>query len=155
LIASAGLTGVLVYIPGIGVSASAPFTVNPAPPSITSLNPATVTAGGAGFMLTIQGTVFTPGSTSMWGTTSLGTIYVGPTQLIAAVPASLIVETGTGSISVTTPAGTSAAASLPIKPAVPAITSLNPGLATANGDAFMLNLDRKVGIDRIGDHLHQ
>jgi hypothetical protein len=140
-IASAGPIGVIVYVPGIGLSSSAHFTINPAPPVIASLSPATVSAGGAGFMLTIKGAAFTPASTSKWGTTSLGTVYVGPTQLIAAVPASLIVESGTGSITVSTSAGTSAPAIMPIKPAVPQISGLNPGQATAGGAAFTMTID--------------
>jgi hypothetical protein len=140
-IAVAGTPGVLVYVPGTGVSPSVFFTVTPSPPAISSLSPSAVTAGGAGFMLTINGRVFTPDSTAMWGTSSLGTVYVSPTQLIAAVPASLIVESGTGSITVTTPAGTSVPASLPIKAAAPAISGLSPGLATAGGVAFTLTIN--------------
>jgi len=141
LIASAGQTGVVVYVPGIQVSAQFPFTIKPAPPTVASLSPATVTAGGAGFMLNISGKVFTPASKTMWGTTILDTTYVSPTQLIAAVPASLIVESGTGSVTVSTPAGTSAAVSLPIKPAVPSITSLNPGVVDLGAAAFTLTID--------------
>jgi hypothetical protein len=140
LIASAGVIDVVAYISGIGFSPATLLRINPAPPAITSLNPITVTAGGAGFMLTINGTAFTPASTSMWGTTPLGTVYVSPTQLIAAVPASLIVESGTVSITVTTTAGTSAAASLPIKAAPPEISGLNPGVATAGGAAFAMTI---------------
>jgi hypothetical protein len=140
LIASAGSIGVAIYISGIGWSPSATLTINPAPPAITSLTPVTLTAGGAGFMMTIKGTAFTPASKSMWGSTSLGTVYTSPTQLIAAVPASLIVEPGTGSVTVTTEAGTSAPANVTIKQGVPAISSLSPGLVTVGGQAFTLNI---------------
>ena len=142
MIAIAGTSSVAVYtLGGSGVSTGAAFIVNPAPPAISSLSPATVTAGSAGFMLTIMGKAFTPAATSMWGTTPLGTVYVNPTQLIAAVPASLIVESGTGSLTVTTPAGTSAPASLPIKQAAPEISGLSPGVATAGGAAFTLTVN--------------
>jgi hypothetical protein len=140
LIASAGSIGFQVYIYGVGWSTSTAFTVNPAPPAITSLTPASLTAGGAGFMMTIKGTAFTPASTSKWGTTSLDTVYTSPTQLVAAVPASLFVESGTGSVTVTTEAGTSAPASVTIKPAPPAITSLSPSLATVGRKAFTLSI---------------
>jgi hypothetical protein len=140
LIASAGTIDAVVYNSGIGFSPSFPLRITPATPAIASLSPATVTAGGAGFMLTIKGTAFAPAATAMWGTTSLGTVYISPTQLIAAVPASLIVESGTGSVTVTTPVGTSTAAGLPIKPAAPAISGLSPGLATAGGAAFTLTI---------------
>ncbi len=142
LIATAGTYSVVVNtLGGSGVSTAAAFVVNPAAPAIGSLNPVSVTAGGAGFMLTLNGTAFTPAATSAWGTTPLGTIYVSPTQLIAAVPASLIVESGTGSVTVTTQAGTSAPASLTIKQAPPSIGELNPGVVTAGGAAFTLTID--------------
>ena len=140
LIATAGAAGVVIYAPGIGWSNTSYFTINPAPPSITSLGPASATAGGAGFMLTIQGTAFTPGATSMWGAIPLGTIYVSPTQLTAAVPASLIENSGTGSVTVTTAEGTSAPATFTINPAPPVISGLSSVWATAGGAAFTLTI---------------
>jgi hypothetical protein len=141
LIATAGSASIAVFSsPYGGWSASAVIAINPALPTITSLTPASVTAGGAGFMLTIKGTAFTSAATSMWGTASLGTTYVSPTQLTAAVPASLIVNSGTASITVTTTAGTSAPAPFTIYPAPPAISGLNPGLTTAGGGAFTLTI---------------
>jgi hypothetical protein len=140
LIATAGVDNIVVYSPGAGFSQSATFTINPAPPAITSLSPNSVTAGGAGFMLTITGTAFTPGVTSKWGTTSLGTIYISPTQLTAAVPASLIEFSGTGSVTVSTALGTSAPATFTINPAPPAISGLSPGVATAGGASFTLTI---------------
>jgi hypothetical protein len=138
LIATSGVTDIVVYTPHVGFSSAAFFTINPAPPAITSLTPSSVTAGGAGFMLTIMGTAFTPDATSMWGTTPLGTIYNSPTQLTAAVPASLIENSGTGSITVTTKIGTSSPAAFTINPSPPAISGLSPGMATAGGSAFTL-----------------
>jgi len=46
LIATAGAAGVVIYAPGIGWSNTSYFTINPAPPSIISLGPASATAGG-------------------------------------------------------------------------------------------------------------
>ena len=140
-IASAGQTGVTVYIPGTGWSPSASFTITSAPPAIASLSPASLTAGSAGFMMTIKGTAFTPTATCIWGTTPLGTIYVSPTQLVAAVPASLVVDSGAASVTVTTQAGTSSPATFVINPARPAITRFSPGMATAGRSSFTLSLD--------------
>jgi hypothetical protein len=70
--AVAGESSIIVYSPGSGWSAAAFFTINPAPPTITSVTPASVTAGGAGGTMTVTGTAFTPGATSMWNTTSPG-----------------------------------------------------------------------------------
>jgi hypothetical protein len=140
LIATAGSTSVVLYDPGIGYSNAGFFTVNPMPPSITNLGPASATAGGAGFMLTIKGTAFTPDATSMWGATPLGTIYVSPTQLMASVPASLIVNSCTASVTVTTAEGTSAPAAFTINPAPPVISGLSSVSATAGGPAFALTI---------------
>ncbi len=139
LIAVAGTTGVYVYTPGGGgKSPISFFTINPAAPSITSFSPASASAGGAGFMLTINGTAFTPSATTIWGTTSLGTVYNSPTQLTIAVPASLIEFSGTASITVNTAAGTSTPVTYTIKPASPTISGLSTSVATAGGAAFTL-----------------
>jgi hypothetical protein len=138
LLATASTTSVVIYDPGIGYSNAAFFTVNPAPPSITSLGPASATAGGAGFMLTVKGAAFTPDATSTWGATPLDTIYVSPTQLTASVPASLIENSGTANVTVTTAQGTSAPATFTINPAPPVISGLSSASATAGGPAFTL-----------------
>jgi len=142
LIATAGTASVTVYSSGDGGWAenSIFFTVNPAAPAITSLTPSSTTAGGAGFMLTIKGTAFTPASTSAWGSVALDTIYVSPTQLTMAVPASLIVDAGTASITVTTGDGASAPATFTIKPAPPSISGLSPSLVMAGGAAFTMTI---------------
>jgi len=142
LIASAGTAGVQVYINSdTGYSNSASITIKPAPPTISSLSSASATAGGAGFMLTITGNVFTTASTVLWGTTLLGTVYVSPTQLTVSVPASLIQFSGTGKITVTTAAGTSASATFTINPAPPAISGLTPGVTTAGSAGFLLTIN--------------
>jgi hypothetical protein len=140
LLASAGTADIIVYTSGIGGSSSSFFIINPSLPTITSLSPASVTAGGAGYMMTVNGTAFTAASAVTWGTTSLGTTHVGPTQLIAAVPASLIVDSGTASIAVTTEVGTSASVTLPIKAAPPSISGLRPSLVMEGGAAFTLTV---------------
>jgi hypothetical protein len=141
LIATAGTANIMVYNAGIGFSKTALLTIDPSAPVITSLSPASVTAGSAGFMMTIQGTSFTSDATALWGTTSLGTTYVSPTQLTVAVPASLLVDTGTSGITVTTERGTSSSSTFTIKPALPSISSLSPSLVMAGGAAFTLTIN--------------
>jgi hypothetical protein len=51
VIATAGAAGVAIYAACCGQSSSVPFTINPAPPAITSITPSSVTGGGAGFAL--------------------------------------------------------------------------------------------------------
>jgi hypothetical protein len=140
LIATAGITDIVVYTPYVGFSTAVLYTVNPAPPAITSLTPSSVTAGGAGFMMTVTGTAFTPGATSTWGTTFLGTVYISPTQLIVAVPATLIEFSGAGSVTVTTAEGTSSPAAFTINSAPPAISGLSPASADSGGPTFTLTI---------------
>jgi hypothetical protein len=139
LVATAGTAGVVVKTTG-GISTSQLFTITPAPPVITSLSPSSTTAGCAGFMLTITGTAITTTTTALWGTTPLDSIYVSPTQLKAAVPASLIASAGTAGISVVSPGGSSNSATFITSQAAPQISGLNPGAAAAGGAAFSLTI---------------
>jgi hypothetical protein len=67
---------------------------------ITSISPSTVTAGGAGFTLTVSGTGFTSTSEVYWDDEERDTTFVSSTTLTAAIPASDIVEEGSVSIKV-------------------------------------------------------
>jgi uncharacterized protein (TIGR03437 family) len=87
------------------------LTQSSQPLTITSLTPSSAIAGGAGFTLTVIGTGFAAGAVVNWGNTSLSTSYLGPTQLAAQVPASLIATAGTAAITVTSPTATSTATS--------------------------------------------
>jgi hypothetical protein len=140
LIATAGTASVIVYNSGIGTSSAATFTINPAPPAITSLSPSSVTAGSAGFMMTVTGTAFTSDAAVTWGASSLETTYVSATQLKVSVPASLVVDSGTVSITVSTSAGTSSVTTFTIDPAPPSISGLSPSQAMAGGAAFTLTI---------------
>jgi hypothetical protein len=140
LLAVAGESSIIVYSPGSGWSLAAFFTINPAPPTITSLNPASATAGSGGGTIIVTGTAFTTDATSMWNTTPLDTVYISPTQLSISIPASLVVNSGTASITASTSAGTSAPFTYTINPAPPQISSLSTVYATAGGPAFTLTI---------------
>ena len=142
LIANAGSANVTVTVSG-STSTGATFTISPAalPPTITSLSPASTTAGGAAFTLTISGTNFDSGTTVQWGTTALARTYVSATQLTAVVPANLIAAPGSATVTVTSSGGTSAGATFTITAVVPTITSLSPTSTTAGGSAFTLTVN--------------
>ena len=148
-IATAGTSSVTVTTPapGGGTSAAATFTINNPLPSITSLNPNGVTAGGAAFTLTVNGSGFINGSTVQWNGSARTTTFVSSTQLTAAIPAADIANVGTTNVTVTTPApggGTSNAVSFTVSQApnpVPTLTSINPTSATAGGAAFTLTVN--------------
>ena len=113
LIAEPGTASVTVTTAG-GTSTAATFTINAGLPTITSLNPTAATAGGPAFTLIVNGTSFVSGAVVKWGATALTTTYKSAIQLTSAVPAALIATQGSASVTVTTPKGTSAAATFTI-----------------------------------------
>jgi len=72
-----------------GTSAGVSVTVSNASPVpvLTSHAPASVTAGAAGFTLTVTGSGFVPGSTVRWDGAARTTTFSSATQLTAAIPA--------------------------------------------------------------------
>jgi len=98
-------------------SANAMVTiVNPAP-ALYSISPDAATAGDPDTVLTVSGTDFSAQSVVSFGSAALATIFQNATQLTATIPSSLLVSTGTFSITVATPApggGTSTSLNLTV-----------------------------------------
>ncbi len=139
LLTSPGEPGVTVYSPyGGGWSPASTFTISPAPPTITSLSPASVCASSSGLSLTVMGAGFTPSTTLSWGSTPLGPVYVSPTELLVDVPPTLFVTPGTATVTAGNAEGTSAPVSFTINPPAPQIWGLSTTLATAGQGAFTL-----------------
>jgi YVTN family beta-propeller protein len=120
----------------------APVATNPIP-TITTISPNTVTAGGAAFTLTINGTNFVAASTVSFGGVAAPATFVSSTQLTASIPAAAILSAGTVTVNVTNPVpggGTSNGLNFAIAPAasnpVPIITSIEQTCAPVNGGAF-------------------
>ena len=81
-----------------------PVTENVTPePTVTSISPASATAGGGAFKLTVNGTNFVNGAMVNFNGTTLATTFVSSTQLTATVPAGAIASAGTYAVSVTIP----------------------------------------------------
>jgi hypothetical protein len=99
-------------------------------PSITSLSPASVYVGGAGFTLTINGTGFLPTSVVNWEFNSpLTTTYKSTTQITAQVPASFLTGTDSVYINVTNPppgGGSSPGFTFEIVALDPYVNSISP-----------------------------
>ena len=146
-IATAGTATVNVTnpAPGGGTSGNLSFTINAAAgPTLTSLAPASVTAGGAAFTLTLTGTGFVAGATVNFGTNpAITPSSVTSTQIVATIPAADITTPGTVNVTVTNPAGggTSNAQTFTINNPAPTATSLSPTSATAGGAAFTLTVN--------------
>ena len=123
-----------------GVSPAVTFNVNPPLPTITTLNPVIAVAGNPGYTLTINGTNFTSTSTAMWNSTPLAVTYVSNKQLTAAVPAALIANMGTASVTVNNVTGTTSGATVTINPPLPVITSLTPNSVLMSKGAFTMTV---------------
>ena len=121
-----------MFIPGDGVTLPAAFSVSP--PAISSLDPATVSAGSPELSLTVNGSnfrssgIFYSGSSVRWNGVAISTTYNSPTQLTAVVPAAKLTTAGTATVTVmNVSAGTtSAPVTFTIAVATPALTSLSP-----------------------------
>jgi hypothetical protein len=147
-VANAGAVSIFVAnpAPGGGESTSLSFDVYEPPPTISSLSPSSVVAGGPGFTLTVNGSNFVNGATVNYNGTAQSTTFVSSTQLTIAISASDIASQGTVNISVTDPAangspgGTTSTLPLTILPAnaQPVVGGLSPASATAGGPAFTL-----------------
>jgi hypothetical protein len=117
-------------------------------PSLTSVTPGTVIAGGNNFTITINGTNFVNGAvarvTVNGVTAERLTNFVNSTQLTATLLAQDIAETDTISVSVQNPqpgGGTSNSLSISVVNPVPAITTISPNSAAQNTQGFLLTVN--------------
>jgi uncharacterized protein (TIGR03437 family) len=138
LIATQGSARVTVTNPGGAASNVVTFPINN---FISSLSPASATAGGPAFTLTVNGSGFLVGSTLQWNGSPLSASYVSGTQLTASVPAGLIANAGSASVTAVNPGGIPLGSAIfTINPSPPAISSLSPNSAAAGGAAFIVTV---------------
>jgi hypothetical protein len=90
---------------GLLTAAALPAQVLP-PPSISGLNPVSVTAGSPGFVLTVTGSNFRTGAFTSWNGVTLPTNVVSGNLLTATVSPSLLTSPGFATITVTNVDGT-------------------------------------------------
>jgi hypothetical protein len=88
-----------------GYSAKTTPPVAGTSPAISQLNPDAVTAGGAGFTLTVNGSNFGAKAVVNWNgvAQTANTTYVSSSQLTVAVPAAAIATASTVMVTVTNP----------------------------------------------------
>jgi hypothetical protein len=145
-IASAGTLSITVIngAPGGGTSGAVTLTVNNPAPSLASISPTSVGAGGGNFTLTVNGSNFVSGSVVQVNGASRTTTFVSSTQLTATVVAGDIASPGTISITVVNTApggGTSAAASLTVTNPAPVLGSISPNSVQAGSAAITLTVN--------------
>jgi len=92
---TSALAIMLVTVPSCGTCP--PF------PSIASISPATATAGGSQFLLTVNGNDFRHDSVVNWNGSFVVTSFVSTHQLLAAITAADIAQPGTVAVSVFNP----------------------------------------------------
>jgi WD40-like Beta Propeller Repeat len=120
--------------------------INYPAPVIRSLSPSSISAGSPTFSLTVNGSKLTPASVVSWNSTPLATFFVSTAQLTAQVPATLIQNAGTSSITITTPqpgGGTSLTLLFTINPLaspIPTITALSPSGVLTGSSGFTLTV---------------
>ncbi len=141
LVQRPGPSPVTVTNPGGLPSNPLPLTVTPPVPTITSLSPNTVQAGGAAFTLTVNGTNFLAGALVFLNSSQLNTIVMSPTQVTAQVSLDLIAQPGSAQITVANMGGAqSIAATLSITAAPPTITTISPVSAKVGDPTFTLSI---------------
>ncbi len=91
--------------PGGGSSGLAEFQINGTNPlpALLSMNPSVLDAGSSGFLLTVNGNNFIPGSVIQWNGSALPTSYLSDTQLEAQVSAANMAVSGFVAVSVMSP----------------------------------------------------
>ena len=88
---------VIALIAGLSCGTCPPF------PSIASISPASATAGGSQFLLTVNGNDFRRDSIVNWNGSFVVTTFVSAHQLFAVITAADIAQAGTVAVSVFNP----------------------------------------------------
>ncbi|MFN8506419.1 MAG: hypothetical protein U0547_02480 [Dehalococcoidia bacterium] len=115
-------------------------------PAISGLSPATTTAGGGTFTLTVNGSSFVAGSVVRWNGSDRSTTYVNGGQLTATITSADIAAAGSATVTVYNPApggGSSGGSTFSIGGApnpAPGISSLSPSSANAGSAGFTLTV---------------
>lgn len=112
--------------PGGGNSNSMNFQVTLTPPSISSLSPASATAGSASQMLTINGSDFVNGATVTYNGTSHSATFVSSGKLTITLSAADQAAAGIYLVAVSNPDNQSADANFAVDNVSPAITGFSP-----------------------------
>src|SRR5450432_807858 len=119
---------------GLG-SLPVPFDVRD-PLSIASATPNTLDAGGPAFVMTVNGTGFVSGLTVTWAGQPMGTTFVSPTQLQAAITQQTRSLSGTFNLRVGNPPG-APSNEYPVTVS-PVLFGIIPAAAAAGGSAVAI-----------------
>ena len=138
-IANLGTFPITVMNPRGGTSAAAANLVVSVAASISSLSPASATAGGPGFTLTLNGTGFVSGATVNFNGVARAATFVNSTQLTTQILATEIHPFGILPVTVLNPGGaTSAASNFIVNNTVPTLATISPLTQIVGTGAFTL-----------------
>ncbi|MGH8771005.1 MAG: galactose oxidase-like domain-containing protein, partial [Pyrinomonadaceae bacterium] len=141
-IAAAGTANVTVANGG-SVSNAIVFQITPSasPPTLSTMSPASATAGGGGFTLSVTGNNFVSGSVVRWRGANRTTTFVSTTHLNATIPASDISAAGTARVSVANPGGVvSNGLTFTITSSSGKLTSMSPASQIQGSAGFTLSV---------------
>lgn len=142
----AGGTFALVVTNADGGTVSFNYPVINPPPVLTSLSPASVTAGALPMTLTLTGTGFNPSTTATFNGSNALVTYVSATQISFELTQGELATAGTDPVIVTNPGpggGASAAVNFTVSPIVnppPTLTAISPASLTAGAAPTTLTL---------------
>lgn len=126
-------------VTGSPQTVSVTYTVTAPTPVVTALSPTSADAGGAAFVLTVQGSQFTAPSQVLWNGTALTTTYLSAYTLTAQVPAQDIAAAGSANVQVATDGVDSNTLPFTISPiGALALNSISPQHVTVGGVSFVL-----------------
>ena len=151
---TAGTYEFRLFVNNKRVVTSPTITVDPnfaGVPTVTSLSPASIVAGGPAFTLTVTGTKFLSRSVVTWNGSPRPTTFVGATQLSATISAFDIASASTAAVGVSTAApggGASNSVSLPVTAAPVLAVSATSITAGSNITVTLTN-----GLGGAGDYL--
>lgn len=119
----------------------------PVQPTITSLSPSEIVIGSPNTTLTIEGAGFTPDAIVKWNGTQLNMTYGSSQNVLVTVPAVLLAQVGSATITVEVPGLAAANATINVV-AQPSLTSVVPSMiaaGTADKSVFVLGSGFKTG----------
>jgi len=118
-------------------------------PTLTTISPSSILAGGSTFTINVTGTDFYPSSTINWNGSPLTTTYVSATSLSASVPAGNISSAGSAAITVVNPTpggGTSSAQTFTINPNTSPAISVSSSFTTFIGEASVASTSQSYTV---------
>lgn len=134
------------WLAGCGGGGSTPPPPPPPPPmtpSIASLSPSSIVAGGPDFTLTVNGSNFVSASTVQFNGNGRSTTFVSASQLQATISASDITLGAVNTVTVSNPAGsggTSSGFTFTVNNPLPATTAVTPNFIPEGSNGLTLTI---------------